>query len=1360
MYLRFRWVYDRLVHPVRLHRGRWVHLSLCVAVLTLGVVATAAQAQTGEITTVAGTGVAGFAGDGGPAGAAQLSIPVAVTATPDGGYLIAEQGTSRVRRVASDGTITTVAGSGVAGFAGDGGPATAARLSAPSAAALTTAGDVLIADANNNRIRSVSPGGTITTVAGTGAAAFGGDGGPATAAQIRFPADVAVTSDGGYLIADNDNHRIRKVSAGGTITTVAGNGAPGFGGEGGAATAAQINDPAGVAPTPDGGFAIADLNNQRVRLVAAGGTITTIAGTGAAGFSGDGGAATAAQLNGPTRVAVTRAGAVLVADRFNHRLREIQPGGAITTLAGTGTAGFSGDGGAATVAQVNGPLGVAVTAGGDVLLGDTFNHRVRLIDTAGEPGPAPDRPAPGPAPGPSRAPDRPPVLPPDARVAASIPTRVLGRATLDASASRGAFKYLWDLNSDGRTDAQCGASQPKLTIRPLGAKTQNVTLTVIGATGLKSFAKTLLSSPKVAAKPLSRAATDLSAVRVCSGISKFIDQAIDLTLGGGPPAGCTTTVTSALLSAVGCLDRATKPEEVPAGEKGTIDRLVKAFNDNPPVRELVRSYCVASLDCPPRRAALIEATDLYYSRKTVRVNGLDVEPRRGGAVIVHPQLERVISSNATVRLGDATLKTGEVNLDLSGRSGQRVKLAVGSFTGIKRLPSLGGFLPTGELDISLTADSGRRSDLAVAFSLGPFYENHRTEATLMLRLPKSVFSLFGGQPPSGRTVASATNERGLILDALSISAPQANIGGVRLTDLKFDYLRQDRSKPCEGRSSFKGGGNLLFGPEGDAGFRFSPPPSENGIGFCDSSLSNLGGRFVFGAPGPPAPPIFPGVTLKEIGLSFGFEPTRLRGDAKLAVAEITEVKGTLLAVFASPEEPYTLSDADAGGTLARLPRRYFETTAFAVGGKVSITARGIGKIDLGSGYFLYAVPDYVALGGTMRADIPGGHVQGSADGELGIRRRAFNLQVSGEACTVLCYGGTVLVSSVGVAACGKVNVKIPPFKNPFGQIEVTWTPGIGWRYGEFPPTIYLNGCDVKPFRAQVAAAAADGSRTFTMRSSVPHQLVRLTGRDGAPSVEVRGPGGEAVSTALADIDGKGTIRILRSKATRATFIDVSKPGAYTVTPLEGSPPIASMATAEGLPPASVKAPVKGSGDRRTLSYDVAPRPGQKVTFVEKGPTTNRVIGSVAAGKGTLRFTPGEGQSGARQIVARIELGGLVKEEKVVARYKVGPPPKPGRPGRVRVRRKGTALTVSWAAAKGVARYGLVVTPRGGVQKILTLPAKRLTKRVTGIPATQAGTVVVRALTEAGDAGPPASARFSATKKARSRFLPFSELARK
>ena len=275
--------------------GRSVGAQICVVlVLSLMVVAHAAaraNAATNNIFTVSGT-TEGLSGDGGPATAAQLSFPSGVAVTADGGFLIADRNNHRVRRVSPAGTITTVAGT-TAGLSGDGGPATAAQLAAPFGVAVTADGGYLIADTFNDRVRRVSPAGTITTVAGT-TAGLSGDGGPATAAQLSDPFGVAATADGGFLIADTFNNRVRRVSPGGTITTVAGTTA-GLSGDGGPATAAQLSDPCGVAATADGGFLIADAVNHRVRRVSPAGTITTVAGT-TEGLSGDGGPATAAQL--------------------------------------------------------------------------------------------------------------------------------------------------------------------------------------------------------------------------------------------------------------------------------------------------------------------------------------------------------------------------------------------------------------------------------------------------------------------------------------------------------------------------------------------------------------------------------------------------------------------------------------------------------------------------------------------------------------------------------------------------------------------------------------------------------------------------------------------------------------------------------------------------------------------------------------------------------------------------------------------------------------------------------------------------------------------------------------------------------
>jgi uncharacterized protein (TIGR03437 family) len=333
----------------------------------------------GIITTVAGGGTAGL-GDGGPATGAEVQ-PWGVAVDSAGNLFIAEYVGRRIRKVSSNGTITTVAGGGTADL-GDGGPASSAQLNRPGAVAVDGAGNLFIAD---GRIRKVSPSGTITTVVGNGsdACCFSGDGGPATAAQIH-PGGVAVDGGGNLFIADGGNYRVRKVSPEGIITTVAGNGTSGFSGDGGRATSAQLNRPGSVAVDAAGNLFIADGGNQRIRKVSPSGIITTVAGNGTQGYFGDGGPATSAQLVAGS-LAVDSAGNLYIAA---GNVRKISPAGIISTVAGSGAACDEdscpplGDGGPATSAGLY-ATSVGVDGAGNLLVADVGNHRIRKVSPEG-----------------------------------------------------------------------------------------------------------------------------------------------------------------------------------------------------------------------------------------------------------------------------------------------------------------------------------------------------------------------------------------------------------------------------------------------------------------------------------------------------------------------------------------------------------------------------------------------------------------------------------------------------------------------------------------------------------------------------------------------------------------------------------------------------------------------------------------------------------------------------------------------------------------------------------------------------------------------------------------------------------------
>jgi trimeric autotransporter adhesin len=387
----------------------------------------------GVISTYAGTGIAGFSGDGGLATAAQLNYPTGLVFDSAGNLVIADQGNNRIRSVAPSGIITTIAGTGVAGYTGDGGPALQATFNAPWEVAYDKKGNLYITDVFNCVVRVVNTAGIINTFAGNGTCGYSGDGLVATSESLNFPRGLAFDGSGDLYIADLLNHRVRQVNSAGIISTFAGDGQSGFSGDGGPATSANIGNPrclafrngtlyignaggsrirtvplstgiintyagAGFGYDGDGNpllsslfaapngllfdsagrLVIADTQNQRVRRVT-GTVMKTIAG----GFIGDGKPATAASLVVSEALAFDKSGNYYIADATGNRIRKVNSAGQISTIAGNGKSGYSGDGGLATGAMLYYPLGVVADSAGNIFIADDFNNVIRKIDTTG-----------------------------------------------------------------------------------------------------------------------------------------------------------------------------------------------------------------------------------------------------------------------------------------------------------------------------------------------------------------------------------------------------------------------------------------------------------------------------------------------------------------------------------------------------------------------------------------------------------------------------------------------------------------------------------------------------------------------------------------------------------------------------------------------------------------------------------------------------------------------------------------------------------------------------------------------------------------------------------------------------------------
>ena len=335
----------------------------------------------GIITTFAGDGNSGYTGDGGLSTSAKLNRPRGLTFNSDGELYFSDSGNHAIRKIDVDGKISTIAGTGVAGFSGDGGLATVAKIDSPDDIVVDGSGNIIFFDVGNGKIRKISTEGIISTIAGTDI--FNGDNILATEARINLPRNPAFDKHGNLFVAEQSGHRIRKIDTSGKVTTVAGNGTVGYSGDGEVATSAQIDNPRAVAVDNYGNIYISDATNDVIRKVDVNGIIVTFAGTGEGGYSGNGSAAASAKINFPYQIAIDKNSNIYFTEYYNHVIRKVDTNGIISTVAGNGTSGYSGDGSAATSAQLKSPLGVAFDSEDNMYIGDYGNNVIRKVDSNG-----------------------------------------------------------------------------------------------------------------------------------------------------------------------------------------------------------------------------------------------------------------------------------------------------------------------------------------------------------------------------------------------------------------------------------------------------------------------------------------------------------------------------------------------------------------------------------------------------------------------------------------------------------------------------------------------------------------------------------------------------------------------------------------------------------------------------------------------------------------------------------------------------------------------------------------------------------------------------------------------------------------
>jgi PKD repeat protein len=905
-------------------------------------------------------------------------------------------------------------------------------------------------------------------------------------------------------------------------------------------------------------------------------------------------------------------------------------------------------------------------------------------------------------------------------IAAPQPDAGGASLTLDASAthSPGALavaQYRWQVAGANTTADTCGPGTSKLKLFLAKAGAQTITLTVSDVAGRTTQVQQTAQVAGVGYRPAVHAPHAVISAPMAWCIPGVNDPPVDVSANGGPPHGCNQTFQVGITEAVGCFVEIDKGSDIPAAEAAILDQQPQwtASGAHAIDAATTRATGARAARFNPAGVALLSGPALAYfarpfvSHSEVRFNGVDYIPHGGASILIVPALGLIISSDATIALAKIPIANGQVAEYVPyTRPGGRVHVD----------------------DYQLSREARRVGVAGLDFDgrIGLDFLYHRAELTASITMP-SFFSTAGGEPFNAAVVLHADNHSGLQLDQIHLGPLNADVFGLGFSDVRFDYDAPSDDWDAQGKLDLFGALAIDATPD-------PPNPPEYGVHFRGGTFKSAGAAADFGDSGIE---IFPGIQLNRVGVAVSLDPTLFIGDIGLRVLELGQISGRVLVALPSDAAPYVLSTGDAGPQFAQLAGRTFTgSPTVGVGGALALQIAGI-DIPFANAYVLYSYPSYLAFGGNVQYGADDFGIDGGVNGEFNVGAGQFN--VEGHVQINLPdplpgFGGDVVVSSKGIAACGSGYIF------PEGHIEL----GAGYHWGD-GLVLWIQNCNIGEFRQQVqtrAARAADqGARTFTLPAGLPDAEVRLSGAGGAPDVSVRGPDGQTASSPTGTLGGSGRFLLVRTPNLDATWISIKKPlaGTYTVSTAPGSPAITALATADGLPPAAVRANVTGSGTHRVLHYDVRPRPNQQVTFLEG---SHRIASTTTGGQGSVAFTPAGASLGSRAVIAQVTLAGLPNADLAVAHFTVTRPPRLARVGGLRVGRDGRVLRITWRPTPGAAAYAVDVHGTDGTIHSTTTSARRTSALVRGIPRTVSGRVTITAVRDR-DHGPHTSASFDA-----------------